>query len=62
MSCRISEPQPSLQAEVESPTIVVMTDCNDLDGQLLGTFSMSRDLIRQTPAQADSRENLHGAL
>lgn len=48
--------------ELENPTIVVITDRNDLDDQLFGTFSMCRDLIRQTPIQADSREDLQSAL
>jgi type I restriction enzyme R subunit len=47
---------------MENPTIVVITDRNDLDDQLFGTFSMCRDLIRQTPIQADSREDLQAAL
>jgi type I restriction enzyme R subunit len=48
--------------ELENPTIVVITDRNDLDDQLFNTFSMSRDLIRQTPIQADSRDDLQSAL
>jgi len=48
--------------ELENPTIVVITDRNDLDDQLFGTFSMCRDLIRQTPIQADSRDDLQKAL
>jgi type I restriction enzyme R subunit len=48
--------------ELKNPTIVVITDRNDLDDQLFGTFSMCRDLIRQTPIQADSREDLQSAL
>ena len=48
--------------ELENPTIVVITDRNDLDEQLFGTFSMCRDLIRQTPIQADSRDDLKSAL
>jgi type I restriction enzyme R subunit len=47
---------------MENPTIVVVTDRNDLDDQLFGTFAMCRDLIRQTPVQADSREDLQKAL
>ena len=39
-----------------------MTDRNDLDDQLFGTFSMCRDLIRQTPIQAENREDLQKAL
>ena len=48
--------------ELENPTIVVVTDRNDLDDQLFNTFSMCRDLIRQTPVQADSREDLQKEL
>jgi type I restriction enzyme R subunit len=48
--------------QMENPTIVVITDRNDLDDQLFGTFSMCRDLIRHTPIQADSREDLQAAL
>jgi type I restriction enzyme R subunit len=44
--------------ELENPTIVVITDRNDLDDQLFSTFSMCADLIRQTPIQIDSREDL----
>jgi type I restriction enzyme, R subunit len=47
---------------MENPTIVVITDRNDLDDQLYSTFSMCRDLIRQTPMQATSREDLQQAL
>lgn len=47
---------------LENPTIVVVTDRNDLDDQLFGTFSMCRDLIRQTPVQAESRDDLQSAL
>lgn len=47
---------------MENPTIVVITDRNDLDDQLFGTFSMCRDLIRQTPIQADSRDDLQSSL
>ncbi len=47
---------------MENPTIVVITDRNDPDDQLFATFSMCRDLIRQTPIQADSREDLQNAL
>lgn len=45
-----------------NPTLVVLTDRNDLDDQLFTTFSMCRDLIRQTPVQADSREDLQKIL
>lgn len=45
-----------------NPTLVVLTDRNDLDDQLFSTFSMCRDLIRQTPVQAESREHLQTLL
>ena len=47
---------------MENPTVVVITDRNDLDDQLFGTFAMCRDLLRQTPQQANSREDLQKAL
>lgn len=47
---------------MENPTLVVLTDRNDLDEQLFNTFSMCRDLIRQTPVQAESREDLQELL
>jgi type I restriction enzyme R subunit len=47
---------------MSNPTLVVLTDRNDLDGQLFGTFSACKDLLRQTPAQADSREHLQELL
>ena len=47
---------------MENPTIVVITDRNDLDDQLFGTFSMCKDLLRQTPQQADSHEDLFKML
>jgi len=50
------------ETAMENPTIVVVTDRNDLDDQLFATFAMCRDLIRQTPVQADSREDLQQAL
>jgi type I restriction enzyme R subunit len=45
-----------------NPTLVVLTDRNDLDGQLFGTFSACKDVLRQTPAQAESREHLQELL
>lgn len=45
-----------------NPTLVVLTDRNDLDDQLFSTFSMCKDLIRQTPVQAESREDLQKML
>jgi type I restriction enzyme R subunit len=47
---------------LKNPTIVVVTDRNDLDNQLFATFSGCRDLIRQTPVQANSRDNLQTEL
>ena len=41
---------------MENPTVVVLTDRNDLDDQLFGTFSRCQDLLRQLPTQADSRD------
>jgi type I restriction enzyme R subunit len=43
---------------LRNPTIVVVTDRNDLDGQLFGTFADGRALLRQDPEQADDREDL----
>lgn len=49
--------------ELDNPTIVVLTDRNDLDSQLFGTFSAcSKLLLRQTPRQAESREHLKELL
>lgn len=48
--------------EMQNPTLVVITDRNDLDDQLFGTFSKCKDLLRQTPVQAESRENLQTLL
>ena len=47
---------------MENPTIVMLTDRNDLDDQLFGTFSRCRDLLRQPPAQAGSRADLRAKL
>ena len=47
---------------MENPTLVVITDRNDLDDQLFDTFSSCRDLMRQTPVQAEDREHLKGLL
>lgn len=47
---------------LENPTILVLTDRNDLDDQLFGTFSTCDDLIRQTPKQAGTREELKELL
>ena len=45
-----------------NPTIVVLTDRNDLDDQLFGTFSRCQELLRQPPVQADSRADLRAKL
>ena len=45
-------------ADLANPTIVVVTDRNDLDNQLFGTFASGRALLRQPPEQAESREDL----
>ena len=45
-----------------NPTLVVLTDRNDLDDQLFGTFSCCQDLLRQPPVQAESRAHLRELL
>lgn len=47
---------------MENPTIVVLTDRNDLDDQLFGTFSRCAELLRQPPVQAESRAHLRELL
>jgi type I restriction enzyme, R subunit len=47
---------------MENPTLVVLTDRNDLDDQLFGTFSRCQDLLRQPPVQAESRADLRDKL
>ena len=47
---------------LNNPTVVVLTDRNDLDDQLFGTFSSAIDLLRQPPVQADSRDDLKHLL
>jgi type I restriction enzyme R subunit len=49
-------------AELANPTVVVVTDRNDLDNQLFGTFASGRALLRQDPEQAESREDLAAKL
>ena len=49
-------------AALENPTVLVVTDRNDLDDQLFGTFSLCRDLLRQTPEQAEDRDDLRRLL
>ena len=48
--------------KMENPTIIVITDRNDLDDQLFDAFSKSEDLLRQTPVQAISRDDLKEKL
>ena len=50
------------EPRLENPTIVVITDRNDLDGQLLGVFSLSQDLLREQPQQATTRQRLRELL
>ncbi|HHY0724895.1 TPA: type I restriction endonuclease subunit R [Haemophilus influenzae] len=50
------------QPELKNPTIVVVTDRNDLDGQLFQTFSSGKELIKQTPQQVEDREQLRQLL
>ena len=47
---------------MKNPTVVVLTDRNDLDDQLFGTFSRCQELLRQEPVQADSRADLRQKL
>lgn len=51
-----------LQDALESPTIVVITDRNDLDDQLFGQFAKCKDFLRQEPIHAESREHLKNLL
>ncbi len=52
----------SQHPKMGNPTIVVVTDRNDLDGQLFATFSSAHELLRQTPIQADDRDSLRARL
>lgn len=47
---------------MQNPTIVVITDRNDLDGQLFGVFSLSQDLLREQPVKAETRQDLRRLL
>ena len=51
-----------LHPDMDNPTLVVLTDRTDLDGQLFGTFSRCAELLRQTPVQAQSRAELRELL
>ncbi|MDD3353288.1 type I restriction endonuclease subunit R [Zoogloea sp.] len=50
------------ETAMENPTIVVITDRNDLDGQLFGVFSLAQDLLREQPVQANTRQDLRKLL
>lgn len=51
-----------ISEELENPTIVIITDRNDLDDQLYGTFLKSKDILRSTPVQATDRAHLRDLL
>ena len=51
-----------LVLEMDNPTLVILTDRNDLDDQLFGTFKSSQNILRQEPVQAENRENLRELL
>ena len=50
------------QPEMNNPTLVVVTDRNDLDGQLFNTFSAAVETLKQTPVQASDRDDLREML
>lgn len=50
------------QPEMNNPTIVVVTDRNDLDGQLYNTFCMAQESLKQLPVQAENRDSLRELL
>jgi len=50
------------ETAMENPTIVVITDRNDLDGQLFGVFSLAQDLLREQPVQVETRQDLRAKL
>jgi type I restriction enzyme R subunit len=51
-----------ISEELENPTLVIITDRNDLDDQLFSTFLKSKDLLRSTPVQAEDRAHLRELL
>ena len=51
-----------LEPAMKNPTIVMLTDRNDLDDQLFGTFARCKELLRQEPVQAGSRDHLRELL
>ncbi|NIB39090.1 type I restriction endonuclease subunit R [Pseudomaricurvus alkylphenolicus] len=50
------------QPQMNNPTLIVVTDRNDLDGQLFATFTAAKELLKQTPVQADDRDKLRQLL
>ena len=50
------------QPQMNNPTLVIVTDRNDLDGQLFATFSAAKELLKQTPVQAEDRDKLRELL
>ncbi|NYT73376.1 type I restriction endonuclease subunit R [Halomonas sp. QX-2] len=50
------------QPEMHNPTLLIVTDRNDLDGQLFATFSNAKELLKQTPVQAHDRDELRQML
>lgn len=60
MTCFAARVMQELQ--LENPTIVVITDRNDLDGQLFGVFSLAQDLLREQPVQVSTRQDLRAKL
>ena len=50
------------QPEMNNPTLIIVTDRNDLDGQLFATFSAAKELLKQDPVQADNRDKLRQLL
>ncbi len=50
------------ETAMANPTIVVITDRNDLDGQLFGVFSLAQDLLREQPVQVETRQDLRAKL
>jgi len=51
-----------VEPEMENPTLVILTDRNDLDDQLFGTFARCHELLRQKPVQAENRDHLKKLL
>ena len=51
-----------LEPDMGNPTLVILTDRNDLDDQLFGTFSRCQQLLRQPPIQATTRQHLRELL